>query len=108
MGIVLRERTGPLTQELVLHPSRFGLGRLPARLQPERTTTVVCGFCSTGCGLDVHLAGGEAVNLTPSPDHPVNLGMACPKGWESLAPLRADDRATVRARRGRSSGLVGL
>jgi assimilatory nitrate reductase catalytic subunit len=95
MGIVLRERTGPLTEELVLHPSRFGLGRLPARLQPDRTTTVVCGFCSTGCGLDVHLAGGEAVNLSPSPDHPVNLGMACPKGWEALTPLRASDRATV-------------
>ena len=106
MGLVLRERTGPLTEELVLHPSRFGLGRLPARLQPDRTTTVVCGFCSTGCGLDVHLAGGEAVNLTPSADYPVNLGMACPKGWEALAPLRADDRATVPLARGADGVLA--
>ena len=36
-----------------------------------------------------------AVGLTPSADHPVNLGMACPKGWEALTPLQADDRATT-------------
>jgi assimilatory nitrate reductase catalytic subunit len=35
-----------------------------------------------------------AVSLTPTRDYPVNLGMACPKGWEALTPLRAPDRAT--------------
>ena len=35
------------------------------------------------------------MNLTPTTDYPVNLGMACPKGWESLTPLRAADRATT-------------
>jgi anaerobic selenocysteine-containing dehydrogenase len=68
---------------------------VPARLAPEQTTRMVCGFCSTGCSLDAHLRQGEAVNLTPSQGYPVNLGMACPKGWEALAPLRAADRATV-------------
>src|SRR5579864_708182 len=92
---LLREWNGPLTQELVLHPSAFGLGRIPARLKPEATTTTVCGFCSTGCGLDVHLRDGEAINLSASRDYPVNLGMACPKGWEALTPLRAPDRATM-------------
>jgi assimilatory nitrate reductase catalytic subunit len=95
VAIALREWTGPLTEELVLRPSRFGLGRLPARLQPDRTTTTVCGFCSTGCGLDVHLRDGQAINVSPSVRYPVNLGMACPKGWESLAPLDSPDRATV-------------
>ena len=38
---------------------------------------------------------GQAVSLTPSTDYPVNVGMACPKGWEALTPLQADDRATV-------------
>jgi len=92
---LLREWNGPLTQELVLHPSAFGLGRIPARLKPDATTTTVCGFCSTGCGLDVHLRDGEAINLSANRDYPVNLGMACPKGWEALTPLRAPDRATM-------------
>jgi assimilatory nitrate reductase catalytic subunit len=91
----LRATGGRLTAELVQAPGRFGLGRVPARLEPDATTTVVCGFCSTGCGLDVHLRGGEAVNLSPSVTHPVNLGMACPKGWEALTPLGAPDRATT-------------
>jgi anaerobic selenocysteine-containing dehydrogenase len=92
---LFREWYGPLTQELVLHPSAFGLGRMPARLQPDATTTTVCGFCSTGCGLDVHLRNGEAINLSANANYPVNLGMACPKGWEALTPLRATDRATT-------------
>ena len=56
---------------------------------------MVCGFCSTGCSLSVHLKDGAAVNLSPSPDYPVNVGMACPKGWEALAPLKSDDRGTT-------------
>jgi len=92
---LLRNRDGVLTQELVLHPGQFGLGKVPARLKPDATTTVVCGFCSTGCGLNVHLKDGQAINLTPTTDYPVNLGMACPKGWEAITPLHAPDRATT-------------
>ncbi len=33
--------------------------------------------------------------LTPAPDYPVNLGMACPKGWEALAVLDSPDRAVT-------------
>lgn len=92
---LLRARSGPMTADMVLHPADFGLGRVPARLQPAGTTTAVCGFCSTGCGLKIHLnAEGEAINLSADPAHPVNLGMACPKGWEALTPLAAPDRAT--------------
>ncbi|MCA9531563.1 MAG: nitrate reductase [Myxococcales bacterium] len=54
---------------------------------------MICGFCSTGCGLDVHMKDGQAVSVTPSVDYPVNLGLACPKGWEALTPLKAADRA---------------
>jgi assimilatory nitrate reductase catalytic subunit len=64
--------------------------------------SMVCGFCSVGCSLDVNVKDGVAVSLTPTKDYPVNLGMACPKGWEALTPLRAPDRATtplLRARR---------
>jgi assimilatory nitrate reductase catalytic subunit len=88
-------RDGELTRELLLAPGRFGLGSVPARQSPDATTTMVCGFCSTGCGLTVHLRHGEAVSLTPTVDYPVNLGMACPKGWESLSVLQANDRAVT-------------
>jgi anaerobic selenocysteine-containing dehydrogenase len=68
---------------------------VPAKLKPDATTTMVCGFCSVGCGLNIHMKDGHARNLTPATDYPVNLGMACPKGWEALTPLAANDRATT-------------
>jgi anaerobic selenocysteine-containing dehydrogenase len=92
---LLVRHDGPLTRELLLEPSQFGLGRLPKRLSADQTTTMVCGFCSTGCGLEILLRDGEAVGLTPSSDYPVNLGMACPKGWEALTPLKGPGRATT-------------
>ncbi|MCM8535536.1 MAG: nitrate reductase [Lentisphaeraceae bacterium] len=91
---LIRQWEGPLTRELLLEPGSFGLGKVPEKQKPDATTTVVCGFCSTGCGLNLHLKDGQAVNLTPDTGYHVNLGMACPKGWEALAPLRANDRAT--------------
>ena len=92
---LLHQRTGPLTEQLDRVPGGFGLGQVPARQAPDAVTTMVCGFCSTGCGLKIHLKQGEAVNLSPDPNYPVNLGMACPKGWEALRVLKADDRATL-------------
>ena len=90
LDALLHARTGPMTSELVQHPGDFGLGRVPARLAPAGTAKSICGFCSTGCSLNIHLnRDGEAINLTPDPNYPVNLGMACPKGWESLTPLSA-------------------
>src|SRR5207248_2744144 len=63
-------RTGPMTADMVLHPARFGLGRVPQRLQPVAMTSSICGFCSTGCSLQVHLnAAGEAINLSADPDY---------------------------------------
>jgi anaerobic selenocysteine-containing dehydrogenase len=92
---LLRARDGRLTRELLREPGRFGLGQVPADKSPDATTSMVCGYCSTGCSLNIHLRDGQAVNLTPATDSPVNLGMACPKGWEALTVLDADDRATV-------------
>ena len=102
----LRRLTGPLTQDLVQRPGEFGLGNVPARLDPDSTTTVVCGYCSTGCGLNIHMRDGKAINLSATPDYPVNLGMACPKGWEALTPLAANDRATTPLLRNPKSGRL--
>ncbi len=91
---VLHTKDGPFTRELLQEPGKFGLGMLPAKSEPQATTQSVCGYCSTGCGLTLHLRNGEASGLTPTTDYPVNLGMACPKGWEALRVLQAEDRAT--------------
>ncbi len=90
---LIHQKTGPLTDELALAPSPLGV--LPQRLLPDRVARVVCGFCSTGCSLDVHIKDGTPVNLTPTKGYPVNTGEACPKGWEALTPLKAFDRATT-------------
>jgi anaerobic selenocysteine-containing dehydrogenase len=103
---LLRERAGKLTRQLARVPGRFGLGQVPERMAPDATTSMICGFCSTGCSLDVHLRRGEAVNVSPTADYPVNAGMACPKGWEALEPLRSPDRATTPLLRSPSGKLV--
>jgi assimilatory nitrate reductase catalytic subunit len=94
-----------LARDLERVPGGFGLGQVPTRLRPDATTTLVCGFCSTGCGLTAHLQKGRAINLSPAPDYPVNLGMACPKGWEALTPLAAEDRAVTPLLRGAGGGF---
>jgi assimilatory nitrate reductase catalytic subunit len=92
---LLYQRDGKLTRDLLLNPGGFGLGKVPAGQTPDTVTSMVCGYCSTGCSLKIHMRNGEAVNLTPDTEYPVNLGMACPKGWEALRVLKADDRATT-------------
>jgi anaerobic selenocysteine-containing dehydrogenase len=91
----IRAHDGVLTRDLLREPGGFGLGQVPTRLRPDAVTSMICGFCSTGCSLDIHLRDGQAVSLSPTTAYPVNLGMACPKGWEALTPLDADDRAVT-------------
>ena len=92
---MLIRRTGPLTADLRREPAGFGLGQVPAKSKPTATADLICGYCSTGCSLTVHLRGDRAVNITPSAAYPVNRGVACPKGWEALTVLDASDRATM-------------
>ncbi|MGB7344948.1 MAG: nitrate reductase [Pirellulaceae bacterium] len=91
---LLQARTGKMTRELLLQPGEHGLGMTPEPMKADQTTTATCGYCSTGCGLRMHVRDGEAIGLTPETKYPVNLGMACPKGWEALRVLDSDDRAT--------------
>ncbi len=92
---LIRSHHGPQTESLERVQAPFGLGQVPRMVVPQSTTTTVCGFCSTGCGLNIHLGEQGAINVTPDPTYPVNLGMACPKGWESIAVLDAPDRGTT-------------
>lgn len=102
---VLQQRDGAMTRELLLEPGQHGLGMTHASMAADTTTTATCGFCATGCGLRVHLRDGEAVGLTPETNYPVNLGMACPKGWEALRVLDSDERATQPLVRGTDGSL---
>ncbi|MEO5913462.1 MAG: nitrate reductase [Luteolibacter sp.] len=103
----LKQHTGPLTRDLVQEPGHFGLGKVPSRLMPSSTTTSICGYCATGCQLKIHLdENGNAINLSPQAGYPVNLGMACPKGWQALDPLDSPDRATMPLLRDESGKLV--
>lgn len=103
----LKQHDGPLTRDLVLSPGKFGLGRVPSRLKPASTVASICGYCATGCQLKIHLdEEGRAINLSPQSGYPVNLGMACPKGWQALDPLDARDRATTPLWRDASGSLV--
>jgi anaerobic selenocysteine-containing dehydrogenase len=89
----LRRFSGPLTA-LLKRVEVPRIGQVPIEQVPDAVVDTVCGFCSTGCSLRVHMRNGRAVNLSPTEGYPVNLGMACPKGWEALTPLRAPDRGT--------------
>jgi len=102
----VRAFDGPATRELRQAPGPDGAGRLPERLLPDGFARSVCGWCSTGCGLLVHLKDGEALNVSPDPHHHVNHGSACPKGWEALAPALAKDRGTTPLLRDPSTGAM--
>ena len=91
---LLQQRDGKMTRELLLHPGEHGLGMTHESLKADATTVATCGYCSTGCGLRLHLKDNEGIGITPETTYPVNLGMACPKGWEALRVLDAPDRAT--------------
>ena len=97
---VLQARDGKMTRELVLNPGEHGLGMTPTAMKADTTTVATCGFCATGCGLRLHVRDGEAVGLTPETHYPVNLGMACPKGWEALEILDSENRAKYPLLRG--------
>ena len=103
---LLRQWQGPLTQDIILEPGKFGLGKVPSKVVPTATVSSVCGFCATGCSLNVHMNGDKAINLSTTDDYPVNVGMACPKGWEALSVLEAKDRATTPYIRDEASGKL--
>jgi len=99
------ESEGKYSREKELGRAVNGSGLLPKRLLPDSIVKSICGYCSIGCSLDIHMKNGEAINLVPTDDYPVNMGVACPKGWESLTPLAAEDRSLTPYLRGEDGKL---
>lgn len=105
---LLQRRQVQMTGESVLHPGEHGLGMTHGSMAADVTTTATCGYCSTGCGLRLQLRDGAVVGLTPETNYPVNLGMACPKGWEALRVLDSSERATTPLLRGEDGDMLPI
>jgi assimilatory nitrate reductase catalytic subunit len=73
---------------------------------PPKLLSSVCGYCAVGCNLVAQGRQGSIPSLAPDAWYPVNAGLACSKGYESLAPLRADDRALVPLVRDEATGTM--
>ncbi|MDH5527706.1 MAG: nitrate reductase [Nitrospirota bacterium] len=52
-----------------------------------------CGYCSTGCGIEVGVRGGKAVTVRGKLGHPVNDGKLCLKGIWEFEAVNAPNRA---------------
>ncbi len=52
-----------------------------------------CGYCSTGCGIEVGVKNGRAVTVRGKEGHPVNDGKLCLKGIWEFEAVNAENRA---------------
>lgn len=57
------------------------------------TAKTICPYCGVGCGIIVQDLGG-VVRVTPDPDHPINKGTLCVKGWKGLEFVTSPNRLT--------------
>jgi predicted molibdopterin-dependent oxidoreductase YjgC len=46
----------------------------------EEVVTTVCSYCGVGCNVELHVQGGDVVNVTSPHDHDVTSGNLCVKG----------------------------
>jgi anaerobic selenocysteine-containing dehydrogenase len=80
-------------------PERYAYGHdefagyTAARRIPDRWVQTTCGYCSVGCGMFIGVKDGRAVGVQGDPDHPVNIGLLCPKGLSEHETIHADTRA---------------
>ena len=83
---IVRAESGPLTDELTRTPGGFGLGQVPADRAPRRRDDPGVRVLLDGLLARRAPAGGDAVNLTPSRDWPVNRGLGLPQGVGGAGP----------------------
>jgi len=63
----------------------------------RETVAGICGVCPSGCGVNVHLVGGQIERLTPRNGHP--LGIVCPRGARAAEIVYSEDRILYPQRR---------
>ena len=65
-----------------------------AHLKDVEWNKTPCRFCGVGCGLLVAVKEGRAVAVKGDPASPVNKGLCCAKGYNSIQSLYGKDRLT--------------
>ncbi|WP_272474900.1 molybdopterin-dependent oxidoreductase [Baekduia alba] len=59
------------------------------------STSTLCPYCGTGCGLSVDVEGGRVRGVAGDARHPVNRGRTCRKPLELGSAVHAADRPTT-------------
>jgi len=67
-------------------------GPSPAHVEPDRWVYSTCGFCGTGCGIEIGLKGEQAVQIRGTKGYAVNDGLLCAKGIYQWKTISAPDR----------------
>ena len=66
-------------------------------MSSEEVVSSMCGVCSAGCGVDVHLRQGRIERISPLQGHP--QGLICPRGVHAAEVVYSPDRLLFPERR---------
>lgn len=66
-----------------------------ARASEATKVRTVCPFCGTGCGIELHVARGRVIGVTPDWSAPVNQGSLCVKGQFGTDFIHSPERLTT-------------
>lgn len=71
--------------------------KMAGRARADEITKVktICPFCGTGCGIELNVAGGKVVGVTPDWSAPANRGALCVKGQFGMDFIHSRDRLTT-------------
>jgi formate dehydrogenase alpha subunit len=71
--------------------------KMAGKARAEETTEVrtVCPFCGTGCGINLRIARGKVIGVTPDRTSPVNKTSLCVKGQFGMDFIHSPDRLTM-------------
>ncbi len=72
----------------------------------EKVLTV-CPYCGCGCGLYLNVEGGRLRGVSPSRNHPVNMGALCAKGWNAHEFVEHPERLKYPLIREGGSNIAG-
>jgi len=66
-----------------------------ARAEEVTRVKTICPFCGTGCGINMHVASGKVIGVTPDWSAPANQGSLCVKGQFGVDFIHNPDRLTT-------------